>query len=79
MRVTQGTFSFLPDLTDAEITEQVRYATDRGWPVALMGHGITSSMYADAWAVAPQLAAAGIATAAIHYAGHGGGERGTLR
>lgn len=50
----------------------------RGWPVALMGHGITSSMYEDAWAIAPQLAAAGIATAAIHYAGHGGGERGTL-
>jgi len=51
----------------------------RGWPVALMGHGITSSMYEDAWAVAPQLAAVGIATAAIHYAGHGGGERGTLK
>ena len=50
----------------------------RGWPVALMGHGITESMYDDAWAIAPQLAAAGIATAAIHYAGHGGGERGTL-
>ena len=50
----------------------------RGWPVALMGHGITSSMYEDAWAIAPQLAAVGIATAAIHYAGHGGGERGTL-
>ncbi len=50
----------------------------RGLPVALMGHGITSSMYEDAWAIAPQLAAAGIATAAIHYAGHGGGERGTL-
>jgi hypothetical protein len=50
----------------------------RGWPVALMGHGITSSMYEDAWAIAPQLAAVGIATAAIHFAGHGGGERGTL-
>lgn len=50
----------------------------RGWPVALVGHGITGSMYDDAWAIAPQLAAAGIATAAIHYAGHGGGERGTL-
>jgi pimeloyl-ACP methyl ester carboxylesterase len=43
-----------------------------------MGHGSTESMYNDAWAIAPQLAAAGIATAAIHYAGHGGGERGTL-
>lgn len=50
----------------------------RGWPVALMGHGLTESMYNDAWSIAPQLAAAGIATAAIHYAGHGGGERGTL-
>ena len=49
-----------------------------GWPVALVGHGLTGSMYDDAWAIAPQLAAAGIATAAIHYAGHGGGERGTL-
>ena len=35
MRVTQGSFSFLPDLTDAEIAEQVRYALDRGWPVSL--------------------------------------------
>ena len=50
----------------------------RGWPVALMGHGSTESMYNDAWAIAPELAAVGIATAAIHYAGHGGGERGTL-
>jgi hypothetical protein len=50
----------------------------RGWPVALMGHGAGESIYNDAWAIAPQLAAAGIATAAIHYAGHGGGERGTL-
>ena len=35
MRITQGSFSFLPDLTDAEIAEQVRYALDRGWPVSL--------------------------------------------
>jgi len=35
VRVTQGSFSFLPDLTDAEIAEQVRYALDRGWPVSL--------------------------------------------
>ena len=25
MRVTQGTFSFLPDLTDAQIAAQVQY------------------------------------------------------
>jgi ribulose-bisphosphate carboxylase small chain len=30
-RVTQGQFSFLPDLTDAEITLQVRYGLDKGY------------------------------------------------
>ncbi|PMY01251.1 ribulose bisphosphate carboxylase small subunit, partial [Pseudomonas sp. GW460-13] len=25
MRITQGTFSFLPDLTDAQITSQLEY------------------------------------------------------
>lgn len=33
MRLTQGTFSFLPDLTDAQIAAQVQYALDRGWAV----------------------------------------------
>ena len=31
MRITQGAFSFLPDLTDAEIRAQVDYALARGW------------------------------------------------
>ncbi len=31
MRITQGTFSFLPDLTDAEIKAQIQYAIDQGW------------------------------------------------
>ena len=35
MRVTQGTFSCLPDLTDEEIKAQVQYALDRGWPLSL--------------------------------------------
>jgi ribulose-bisphosphate carboxylase small chain len=35
MRITQGTFSFLPDLTDAEITAQVQYALDNGWPCSV--------------------------------------------
>lgn len=35
MRITQGTFSSLPDLTDGEITEQVRYALDNGWPLSV--------------------------------------------
>jgi ribulose-bisphosphate carboxylase small chain len=31
MRITQGAFSFLPDLTDAEIRAQVDYALSKGW------------------------------------------------
>lgn len=31
MRVTQGTFSFLPDLTDEEIVAQIRYALENDW------------------------------------------------
>ena len=31
MRVTQGCFSFLPDLTDDEILTQVQYCLDNGW------------------------------------------------
>jgi ribulose-bisphosphate carboxylase small chain len=31
MRLTQGTFSYLPDLTDDEIRAQIDYAIDRGW------------------------------------------------
>lgn len=30
-RVTQGQFSFLPDLTDDEITLQIQYGLDRGY------------------------------------------------
>ena len=35
MRVTQGTFSFLPDLTDEQIGKQVQYALDNGWPISI--------------------------------------------
>jgi ribulose-bisphosphate carboxylase small chain len=35
MRITQGTFSFLPDLTDEEIEAQVRYALRNGWSISL--------------------------------------------
>jgi ribulose-bisphosphate carboxylase small chain len=33
MRLTQGTFSFLPDLTDQQIKRQAQYAIDNGWAV----------------------------------------------
>jgi ribulose-bisphosphate carboxylase small chain len=35
MRVTQGTFSFLPDLTDEEIEAQVSYALGNGWAIGI--------------------------------------------
>ena len=35
MRITQGTFSFLPDLSDAQIAAQVEYALGQGWAVSL--------------------------------------------
>jgi len=33
MRITQGTFSFLPDFTDEEIEAQLRYALRNGWSI----------------------------------------------
>jgi len=35
MRITQGTFSFLPDLTDEQIGRQVEYALDQGWAISI--------------------------------------------
>ena len=35
MRITQGTFSFLPDLTDEEIKAQIQYALNQGWALAV--------------------------------------------
>nr|YP_009399895.1 ribulose-1,5-bisphosphate carboxylase/oxygenase small subunit [Tolypiocladia glomerulata]ARW69714.1 ribulose-1,5-bisphosphate carboxylase/oxygenase small subunit [Tolypiocladia glomerulata] len=33
MRLTQGTFSFLPDLTDEQITSQLQYAISQSWAI----------------------------------------------
>lgn len=33
MRLTQGTFSFLPDLTDEQIRAQIEYCLKNGWPI----------------------------------------------
>ncbi|MHB1533849.1 MAG: ribulose bisphosphate carboxylase small subunit [Acidimicrobiales bacterium] len=35
MRITQGTFSFLPDFTEDEIKAQIQYAIDQGWALAV--------------------------------------------
>jgi len=34
-RITQGQFSFLPELTDEQIKKQIKYAIDRGWAVSV--------------------------------------------
>ena len=35
MKITQGQFSFLPDLTDEEIRLQVDYALSKGWALSV--------------------------------------------
>lgn len=35
MRITQGTFSFLPDFTEEQIAAQVAYALHQGWSIGI--------------------------------------------
>ncbi len=35
MRITQGTFSFLPDLSDEQIMKQLDHCLERGWAVGI--------------------------------------------
>ena len=35
MKLTQGAFSFLPDLTDEQITKQIQYSIDKSWAVSI--------------------------------------------
>ena len=35
MRITQGTFSFLPDLTDEQIEAQLKYALSHHWAISI--------------------------------------------
>jgi len=35
VRLTQGTFSFLPDFTDEQIEAQLRYALSHGWAISI--------------------------------------------
>jgi ribulose-bisphosphate carboxylase small chain len=34
-RITQGQFSFLPDLTDQQISAQIKYALRNGWAISV--------------------------------------------
>ena len=35
MRLTQGTFSYLPELSDAQIARQIEYSLANGWAVSI--------------------------------------------
>jgi ribulose-bisphosphate carboxylase small chain len=35
VRLTQGAFSFLPDLTDDQILSQVKYCISKGWAISI--------------------------------------------
>ena len=35
MKITQGAFSFLPDLTDEQISAQVEYCLNNGWAIGV--------------------------------------------
>ena len=35
MKLTQGAFSFLPDLTDEQITKQIQYALNKSWAISI--------------------------------------------
>jgi ribulose-bisphosphate carboxylase small chain len=39
MSITLGTFSYLPELTDAEIALQLRYAIGNGWAISIESTG----------------------------------------
>lgn len=50
-RITQGTFSFLPDLTDEEIAAQLDYALRHGWALSVehTGDPRPRNNYWDMW------------------------------
>ena len=35
MRITQGTFSYLPEMTDEQIKAQVRYCVENNWAISI--------------------------------------------
>lgn len=53
MRITQGTFSYLDDLTDDEITAQVQYCIENGWALSIEStqDPHPRNVYWDMWAL----------------------------
>lgn len=51
MRLTQGTFSFLPDLTDEQIAAQIRYSLEHGWAMSVehTGNPHPRNSYWEMW------------------------------
>jgi ribulose-bisphosphate carboxylase small chain len=52
MRITQGTFSYLPDLTDEQILAQIEYCARNGWAVSVefTDDPHPRNVYWDMWA-----------------------------
>lgn len=50
-RITQGQFSFLPELTDEEITQQIQYGLDKGyaWSVEYTDDPHPRNTYWEMW------------------------------
>jgi ribulose-bisphosphate carboxylase small chain len=53
MHLTQGTFSYLPPLTEEEIAAQIRYCLDRGWSISIefTDDPHPRNVYWDMWAM----------------------------
>jgi ribulose-bisphosphate carboxylase small chain len=53
MRITQGTFSYLPDLTDAQIKAQIQYCLNNDWAVSVeyTDDPHPRNVYWDMWAL----------------------------
>lgn len=53
MEIRQGTFSYLPPLTDAEIEAQIAYALGRGWAISIehTDDAHPRNVYWDLWEI----------------------------
>jgi len=53
MRITQGAFSYLPDLTDEQIKAQIQYCLDHDWAISIehTDDPHPRNVYWDMWAL----------------------------